>query len=179
MLQAEKRAKSHYKECSALDRSFIVKKILISLVLATIITFFIWIFAGCASLTPYEQDRYYAIDQTLTYVKKNFKYDRYPDITGDGKANCQDATLMFYLAYPYPGECRIMTNSTTDYGNGHAFVAVKWSNDEWICVEPQAYAAGWGYGKWGMKKIWGSWYEPEKNLDSTFEYLNRYWRAKK
>jgi hypothetical protein len=103
-----------------------------------------------------ERDR--AIRDTLDKVAKKFMAEE--DINGDGKINCQDASIWFYLKYPY--EVRIIVNDELH----HAFNAVK-IGDNWKCIEPQAFVYS-KKGSYFMEDRWGSEYDSTYNEDGDF-----------
>jgi hypothetical protein len=105
---------------------------------------------------------YNQIDKTLYTVRDNFK-----DINGDGKANCQDATLLFYKYYPDKKNMCIEVNRNYETDMHHLFICIK-IDGVWRGIEPQAYL----YGKrsYWMRDYWGKVYDSQYNRDATAEW---------
>jgi len=103
-----------------------------------------------------ERDR--TIKDTLDKVAKRFMAEE--DFNGDGETNCQDASIWFYLMYPY--EVRITVNDELH----HAFNTVK-LGDTWKCIEPQTFVHSKN-GSYFIEDIWGNRYDSTYNEDENF-----------
>jgi hypothetical protein len=90
------------------------------------------------------------------------------DVNGDGKVNCIDAAVLFYRAFPYHDDVRIVQNTNSNTGMNHLFNYVR-INGEWQAVEPQSLIQG--YGTWDMHNVWGGRYDARYDMDATMEYM--------
>jgi len=127
----------------------------------------------------------YVVDHTLLLVEQFMAAET--DMTGDGKSNCQDASVLFYSFFPDRDKVRIMVNYNPDTGMNHMFVYVLW-NGQWYAIEPDSryYATPIGSRQWTclMTKLYGSRYVPALDKDYTTsmsawaytqEYAAKFW----
>jgi hypothetical protein len=105
-----------------------------------------------------ERDR--AIRDTLEKVAKKFEAEE--DVNGDGKTNCVDAAIWFYLMYPYRKEVML----TCNYDLKHAFNTVVIGNTL-RCIEPQAFVKT-KENSYFLEDCWGSQYHSKYNEDVSF-----------
>ena len=89
------------------------------------------------------------------------------DVTGNGKANCEDAAILFYQYYPNKNEVWIYANDNPKTGMFHAFNLVL-IDGVYRAIEPQAYIHG--YKSYFMRDIWGSQYDASLNKDAWNDY---------
>ncbi|MBQ4014990.1 MAG: hypothetical protein II610_07040 [Treponema sp.] len=112
-----------------------------------------------------------AASSCMGWLKKNGPIN----FINDGDINCQDWSTTFlwlwYMAYKQPpATCLIMRNVNpnikTDYGAFlHAFIAIRTQND-WICVEPQAYYCD----DWSLESFWKKQYDSNFNIWGHTKY---------
>jgi hypothetical protein len=107
-----------------------------------------------------DKERDCAIRDTLKKVAKKFEAGE--DVNGDGKTNCVDAAIWFYLMYPYKKEVMITGNDDLK----HAFNTVIIGN-ALRCIEPQAFVKTKEIFYF-MEDLWGSLYKPNYNRDGSF-----------
>jgi hypothetical protein len=94
------------------------------------------------------------------------------DVNYDGKVNCEDAAILFYMYYPVKENVRIYVNFNPNTGMNHAFNLVLY-NDVWRAIEPQAYMNGLGWRAsetFFMRDIWGAQYDPKFNRNAWSDY---------
>lgn len=105
------------------------------------------------------------IQEAILTVQRNIK-----DVNEDGKVNCVDHAIMFYLYWSeYCGVCEIVQNIKPGVMN-HLFVQVKYK-DKWIEIEPWTAVPG----DYMMYKCWEpDTYDSRYNLyGKTDEWLSR------
>jgi uncharacterized protein YgiM (DUF1202 family) len=93
------------------------------------------------------------------------------DMNGNGKSNCEDAAIMFYMYYAGDKkDVRIMVNNNAKTDMNHAFNSVM-INGVWRTIEPQAYNANWGSRHiYFMQDIWGKQYDASLDKDAWAQY---------
>ncbi|MCL2809179.1 MAG: hypothetical protein FWD24_03825 [Treponema sp.] len=110
-------------------------------------------------------DEHKDIQDTLQKVANDL--NRKVDVNGDKLINCIDAAVLFYQYYPDRSKVRIMWNLNHNTGMNHLFNAVL-IKGTWTSIEPQAK---WNNHSHWMPDVWGSQYDPKKNVDATQIYL--------
>jgi hypothetical protein len=110
------------------------------------------------------------IEDTLWIVARYIDGGR--DMTGNGKSNCEDAAILFYMYFPLKENVMIYANDNPNTGMSHAFNLV-FIDGNWRAVEPMAYRAGFGWAErrtFFMRDIWGSVYDPAFNFNAWSDY---------
>ena len=122
------------------------------------------------SMQQHNTTAHQRIEATLHRVARDIRAGR--DMTGNGKVNCEDAAILFYMYYPIREHVRIMSNDNPRTGMRHAFNAVL-IDGRWRTIEPLAYTAGWQYHKGGtyfMRDIWGRRYNTRLSVCAWNDY---------
>jgi hypothetical protein len=115
-----------------------------------------------------QQSTHELIEATLWKVAKDLNNKR--DMTGNGKSNCEDAAILFYMYYPNKKDVMIYANDNPATGMSHAFNLVN-INGTWRGIEPQAYMKGWQHHRtYFMHDIWKSQYDHTKNKNAWDDY---------
>jgi len=117
-------------------------------------------------LLDYNNIQFTHIENTLKIVAEKWKTT---DVNGDGKINCIDAALLFYIYYPDKYYVRIIANENPDNDFYHLFNAVL-INGFWWEIEPQTYA--YEESSYWMKDVWGNLYDYSLNYDVTDYFLD-------
>jgi len=108
------------------------------------------------------------IEDALWAVSRDMNAGR--DMNRDGKINCEDAAILFYMHYPIKREVRIYANDNPATGMSHAFNLVL-IDGVWRAIEPQAYHVGWHkMNTYFMRDIWGAKYDHTKNKNAWDDY---------
>jgi hypothetical protein len=114
------------------------------------------------------QSTHQMIEAALWAVSRDLNNKR--DMTGNGKSNCEDAAILFYMYYPDKDNVRIYANDNDATNMRHAFNIVL-IDGVWRAIEPQAYHLGWqSHGIYFMRDIWGNVYDHTKNKDAWNDY---------
>ena len=124
--------------------------------------------AVVATIPVRTQSTHQMIETALWSVAKELNGRR--DINIDGRANCEDAAILFYMYYPIKDDVRIYANDNPVTGMYHAFNLVL-IDGIWRAIEPQAYQLGWDkVGTYFMRDIWGNKYDSSKNVNAWRDY---------
>ena len=109
------------------------------------------------------------IEAALWQVSRDLANGR--DMNGNGKVNCEDAAILFYMHYKgNKNDIRIYANDNPKTGMSHAFNLVL-IGDVWRAIEPQAYHLGWHTrGIYFMHDIWGDVYDHTLNINAWNDY---------
>jgi len=116
-------------------------------------------------LWVYNNIQFTHIEKTLKIVAEKWETS---DVNGDGKINCIDAALLFYMYYPDKDYVRIIGNNNEINDFHHLFNAVL-INGFWWGIEPQTYA--YEEGSYWMKDAWEDIYDYSFNSDFTDYFL--------
>jgi len=90
------------------------------------------------------------------------------DTNNDSLVNCIDAAVRFYYHFPNKDYVCIVVNYDSQTGMHHLFNGV-WINGSWRMIEPQAALAN--HKSYYMRDIWGSGYNPARNVVATKQYI--------
>ena len=108
------------------------------------------------------------IRNTLLKVSRDFRAGK--DMNGDGRVNCIDAAILFYQYYPDKENVAILLNYNTTIRPtfNHLFNAVRFEDNLWRAIEPQAEILK-GESYW-MRDVWSKEFNPKFNEDQTWKW---------
>jgi hypothetical protein len=98
------------------------------------------------------------------------------DIDNDGRANCVDHVIQFWMYYPNKNVVRIIWNRNSGTGMNHLFVRVNG-----VDIEAGAFMPGLRHSnsEYGIRAFWPTKYAPSFNVDVTEHIVDivagRYW----